>query len=362
MKKRIIQIVIAIIVIVGLGFIITTNISKSTEKNVIKIGVAVPMTGNQAFVGEGIKDAVLLAQKNLKDTKYKYELVFEDVPVDPKIAASAAQKLINIDKVDAIIDAYAPIGNTIAPIAEKAQVVHINIAFDPRAAVGDYNFINFTTPSTSAKSFLAEMNKRGLKNLGIFRLNNPGIIAVYNAVKTLAPEYGIKIVSDEQFQPGERDFRDIITKSSKSKADIYALLSIPPELDILAKQMNDLNLHNQTSIIYFELSANKSLYEGLWSVGFGGVTDSFEKEFKNTYNKEITYGVPNSYDAFNIIVQASEVYSGVDKPNAKFIVSEIMNLKNLEGVLGDLKINSDGIIDSAVQVKIVKNGILVPVK
>jgi branched-chain amino acid transport system substrate-binding protein len=359
--KKIIGLVV-VIAIVLFGIIALTNKDGSGNNNTIRIGIAVPLTGNQGFVGEGIRDAVLLAQSKLNNTKYKYDFVFEDVQVNPQMAASAAQKLINIDKVDAIIDAYAPIGDTIAPIAEKAKVVHINIAFDPRAAIGEYNFIDFTTPNTSVKAFLEEMKSRGLTKLGIFRLNNPGILAVYGAIKELSPEYGISIVSDEQFQPGERDFRDIVTKGTKNKADIYALLSIPPELDILAKQMKDLGIKNQTSVIYFELSPNKSLYEGLWSIGFGGVDNAFEKEFKDTYKRELAYGAPNSYDSVNIIVAAAEAYTGKGKPSATDIANQMANLKDLSGVLGKLSINSDGIIDSGVQVKIVKDGVLVPVK
>ena len=360
-KNKILSLIGIIVAVLFVAFVIT-NTNSSRGDNVIKIGIAVPLTGTQGFVGEGIRDAVLLAQKKLGNTKYKYDFVFEDVQVDPKMAASAAQKLINIDKVDAIIDAYAPIGNTIAPIAEKAKVVHINIAFDPRAAVGEYNFIDFTTPDTSVKAFLGEMKSRGLTKLGVFRLNNPGIMAVYNSMVKLSADYGVSIVSDEQFQSGERDFRDIIAKESKSKVDIYALLSIPPELDILAKQAKELGIKNQSSVIYFELSPNKSLYEGLWSVGFGGVDSSFEKEYKDTYKRELAYGAPNSYDSVNIIVRAAEAYTGKGKPTATFIADEMMNLKGLSGVLGELNINSDGIIDSAVQVKIVKDGVLVPIK
>lgn len=360
MNKKIIGVLGLVIIIIFIGLFLK-NGDRLDQKDTIKIGVAVPMTGTNGFVGEAIRDALLLAQKKSSNTKYKYEIVFEDVQVDPKMAASAAQKLINIDRVDAIIDAYAPVGNTIAPIAEKAKVVHIAIAFDPRAAEGEYNFINFTTPDTSVRAFLSELKKRNITTLGIFRLNNPGIIAVYDSIKALAPDYGVTIKFDEQFQPGERDFRGIIVKALKSKADIFTLLSIPPEIDILAKQMFDLNIHNITTVIYFELSPNKSIYEGLWSIGFGEVNKDFIREFKDTYNKEIAFGTPNAYDAFNIILNVAESYNGAGKPTTKYLADQITKLKGYVGVLGELKVNPEGIIDSAVRVKTVKDGVLVPV-
>jgi branched-chain amino acid transport system substrate-binding protein len=360
MNKKIWSIVGVIIVLVLL--VIGLNNNRIGEKTVIRIGVAVPMTGNNGFAGEGIRDAINLAQSKLKNTKYKYDVIFEDTQVDPKSAATVAQKLITIDKVDAIIDAYAPIGNIIAPIAEETQVVHIGIAFDARAAEGEYNFIHFHTPDTSARAFLTEMDKRGLKTLGIFHLNNPGILAVYNSIVKLSSEYGIEIVSDQEFKSGDRDFRSIIIKSAVNKADLYAVLSIPPELDILSKQMKELGLGNMSTAIYFELSPNKSLYEGLWSIGFGAASDVFVKEYKDVYKKDIAFGGPNAYDAFNLIVNAAESYKGEDKPSTKYIADQIQNLKDYDGVLGRLTVDEAGIIDSPVLVKTVKNGVMVSIE
>lgn len=335
---------------------------KVSDDNVIKIGVAVPLTGNNGFAGESVRNAIILAQKKLVDTKYKYSVVFEDTQVDPKSAATVAQKLIDIDKVDAIIDAYAPIGVTISPLTEKARVLHIGIAFDPRIANGEYNFINFVTPDTAVKKFLAEMNKRGLSTLGIFHLNNPGILAVNESLIRLSPQYGIKVTTNQEFQSGERDFRSIITKAELTKPQIYAVLSIAPEIEILTKQLKEFGLNNLTTVIYFETSPNKTLYEGLWSVGFGQSSSKFEEEYRGTYNSDLSWATPNAYDSFNLIVKSAEAYTGQGKPSTKFIANQIQNLKNYYGVLGQLNVDDRGIIDSSVLIKVVKSGVLVPIE
>lgn len=358
MNKKIWSIVGIVLVI----FLVIGLTNNRPETATIKIGVAVPLTGNNAFAGEGIRNAINLAKDKLGKTKYKYEVIFEDTNTDPKSAATSAHKLIDIDKVDAIIDAYAPIGVTIAPLAERAKVVHIGIAFDPRVAEGKYNFINFITPDTAVRVFLSEMQKKGLSTLGILHINNPGILAVDKSLHKLSPEYGIRIVTDQEFQSGDRDFRSIITKAETSKPQIYALLSIAPELDILAKQMQELNLKNLTTVIYFETTPNKSLYEGLWSVGFGKSSADFEQEYKKVYGKDFSWAVPNSYDAFNLIISATESYTGENKPSSDYIANYLQNVKNYNGVLGKLNVDEAGIIDSPALVKIVRDGVLVPVE
>ena len=359
-NKKIIAIlaVLAVVVFILIG----TASHNQNQAKTIRIGAVLPLSGVQAFVGEGMKNALELALQNLDTTKYNYELIVEDGAFDVKTSISAANKLIEVDKVDAIIDAYAPIGNAISPITEKAKVVHIDIAFDPKIAEGDYNFILFTTPETAARSFLGEMQKRGLKKLGIFRVNNQGIASVHASIDELADKYGITIVSDEVFQPGERDFKGIIAKSARGKADLYALLALSPELEILAQQLHEQNIHNLSSTIYFELAKDKSVFEGLWSIGYGKTSSDFDARYKAAYGRELGFGSANVYDAFNVIVQAAESVAGQNKPTSQHIAEKIQSIKDFEGVLGKLHVNDIGIIDTPTMVKVVKDGKLVPVE
>ena len=356
MNKKIQYIVGVIIIVLVVLLIVISN--KPKDATTIKIGAILPLTGSQAFVGGGLKNSLTLALKDLekKNLKYKYEVIFEDTQFDPKTAVTLAQKLIDIDHVDAIVDAYAPIGNAISPITEAKKVIHIGIAFDPKIAEGKYNFLLFTKPDTAASSLLGEMQKKGIKNIGVFHVNNQGILAVYHSLQKLSKDYGITITADGEFQPGERDFRGIIAKSIKAKPDIYVLLALSPELEILAKQMNEQGLHNQTSTIYFELAQDKNVFNGLWSIGYSQTNPDFENEYKAEYNQDMTFGIPNMYDAFNLIVNSAESYTGGGKPSADYIADKIQNIKDVQGSLGTLNINSDGIIDSPTTVKIMKDG------
>ncbi len=345
-------------------------INGQSSDKIIKIGVVLPLTGSQAFAGESMKNSLIIAQKDLEDkqnlgkaVKYQYKLIFEDDAFDAKTAANAAQKLISVDKVDAIIDAYAPIGNVISPIAENNKIVHIGVAFDPKIAVGEYNFLLFTTPDTAAKTFLAELQKKGIHRLGIIKVNNQGILSVDSALAKYAHDYNIEIVSNEMFQPGQRDFRDLIVKSSKTNAEIYALLALSPEIEVLSKQMSDLGLHNQTTVIYFEVVPNKSVFEGLWSVGYGKISDDWNNEYRKTYGSDPGFGAANVYDAFNVIVAASESSDDASrKPKTEYIANQIQGMSEFDGVLGILHINSDGIIDTPASIKVIKNGKMVVVE
>ena len=347
--------IIGIVLVIAVVFAVRDS---GPSRDTIKIGAILPLTGNQAFIGEGIRNALDLALRNIGKTRHSYELIVEDNGFDVKTSITAARKLIEIDKVDVIIDAYAPIGNAVSPITQKEGITHISIAFDPKIAEGAYNFILFTTPETAARSFLAEMRKRDLKTLSIFRVNNQGIAAVHASIEAHAMEYGVRIVSDEVFQPGERDFKGLIARSMSAKPDLYALLALSPELEVLAKQLHDQKIQAISSTIYFELAKDKTPFEGLWSIGYGAVDPSFEDEYRKMYGRELGFGAANAFDAFGVVVRAAEQLHPAEVSSAA-LADNIQNMASYDGVLGTLYIDQAGIMDTPTLVKVVREGRLV---
>lgn len=118
------------------------------ERQTVIVGVSLPLTGDVAMLGQSAKNAILLAQEQLpKNLKYDYKLVFEDDQFKPALGATVANKLINIDNADALVSFGSPVGSVISPIAEKAQILHVNdFASASQVADGDYNFVHYTPP------------------------------------------------------------------------------------------------------------------------------------------------------------------------------------------------------------------------
>ena len=98
MKKTIITLSLIIVALLSVNLF---RPEKTTE--IIKIGVVSPLTGGKAQIGEGLKEAIKLGQKDFGPTKKQYEFIFEDSAGEVAKSATAVQKLISIDKVDALI-------------------------------------------------------------------------------------------------------------------------------------------------------------------------------------------------------------------------------------------------------------------
>src|SRR3989338_389957 len=142
------------------------NPHPQSSSETIRIGVIAPLSGDVAFIGEGMRNAFVLAQSQ-NPQGYKYELIFEDGKFDPTTSLTAAQKLIYQDKVKAIITFSSGIGKVISPLAQKEQVIHFAIASDPTIAAGLYNFIHWTPPAEENRVFVQELQNRNINKLAI---------------------------------------------------------------------------------------------------------------------------------------------------------------------------------------------------
>lgn len=360
MKSQKMLLMLVVITVILTALSVLHKSSAVGGKETIKIGYIVPLTGNVAFLGEGVKRAAELAVADLnkKDNKYNYELVFEDDAFTPAKTATAANKLINFDKVDAVVTVASAAGGVANPIAEKAGVIHFGIASDPVIAKGNYNFINWTPPAEEVKVFVAEAQKKNIKRIAVFGQQISGITAVIDELKRQIPGTELDIVSEDISNFGDKDFRTQIQKAKAANPDYVLLLMFSPELEIVTKQIREAGIRTPlTAIESFELSDNPALFEGLWYVNSADPTSSFSSKYQAAYGKNPTIATPNAYDIVGLIAEATEKFSGESKPTASDIVGELIKINSYNGAMGNnISIGKDHIVVSKAVVRMIKGG------
>lgn len=330
------------------------------DKETFKIGVVAPLSLDYAFLGESIKNSLLMAQDELTITKYNYEIIFEDSQNQAKLDASGAHKLLDVDKVDAIISFGSTSGPIVTPIASKANTLHYSISVQPYIAKGMTNFIHWA-PSKALNGRMAEvMKKKGINKYGVLRSTTWEGWAIYkDDLNKTARELGLEMVTDQTFQADTTDFRTQIAKAKKAGAEIYVLYCGSPAIEILAKQLREAGDNTPlTSVGSFDLTTNKQLFEGQWYVGAAQAHDDFIKAYKKRYDKEPAVAGPNAYDIFMLINHALN-NSGAPadkKPSSEEIARELLKIRNYPGSLGNLTIIEEGITMSDVDLKMIKNG------
>jgi len=354
MNKTLTWVIVIVIVIVG-GYYLFFNKKEpfdAAQGEPIKIGIIAPLTGPGAIFGNSLVKAIEMAQEDLGKTKNKYEVIIEDDGTNPGQSASAAKKLIEIDKVKAIISATSGTGNAIKPLAAAGKVIQICIGCaDLSIGDGTYNYTNAILPAEDAAFWADEAAKRGLKKVAILSQIHPGINVVVDEIKNQASLKGLSVVYEERFDGSVRDFKTIIAKAKISNPDTYFIISFPPSIDIIGQELRTLGVKQVSTIAGFAISANPEIFNDYWFVDAYIADPSFLKRFRERY-PEIRLSPrtgPHSYDTFTMLVKGFE--------SGKEISQYLTELTEYTGIVGEtIKAIGSGNFSSKPAAWIMKNG------
>lgn len=299
-----IAIAIVVIVLVFIGY----KGSRTTSSEAIRIGLIAPLTGPGEVFGKSVSNAIIMAEEDLEGTKHQYKVLVEDDGTNPAQSASAARKLIDVDKVQALISMTSGTGNAVKPIAAASRIPNICICSDVSVAESPYNFTNLILPDDEATGWLVEAAKNKVKSIAILHQNQQGINAIVDSIEKLAPEYGISVLFKQKFDPAVRDFKTVIAQAAATKPDLFYIVAFPPSLDIIGQQLTDLGITNISASATFGISAKPEIFEGKWyndaDVADLAFRERFEKHFPG-----IRFNVrsaPFGYDSFMMIVNGFE--------------------------------------------------------
>ncbi len=364
-NKKTIWITVGVIVVVAVIAIVAFSSGSNKQpavKQTVKIGLALPLTGGAAFLGESSRNAAQMALSDAGQTKYNYDLVIEDDAFNPAKTATVVTKFVNIDKVSAIITFGSGTSNAAAPINENAKIPRFGLASDPTSAIGDYNFIHWTPPFKEGQLSASEMVKKGYKNVAIVDTNHSGTLAVTNSVKEALKNTSVKIASYDLTNVGDKDFRTIITKIKALKPDIVLVEMFSPEIEIFAKQMKELGVKiPMTSVETFEWSNDPSLFEGMWFISDAKITPSFAEKYQAKFNDGPKPGATYVYDLVTLFINNQEKADHALSPT-EMRDSIIKTGYENSPIFGNIQIDKDGFFITNASVKMIKNGkaVLIP--
>ncbi len=327
------NIVICICVVFKMSFAIA-----DAEPIKIKIGASLPMSGDLAYVGVDILRGLELAKKDFDSDKVKYEIIVEDDSYLGKNAATAGIKLLNIDKVDAIISLW-DMAEIIAPIAEKSEVPHFAIRWNPHIAEKySYTMTIESTYISYVNSWVDLLKDMRIKSVSIIREEVEGWNLGADLMKTLLLKEDIKLNEEIVYLRSESDHRTIIMKVLRKKPEMVLFLTNPPHNEIFIKRLKEANPEQRFSG-YFEIMDNIGLVENMPFVAQLEPAPWFIKKFEDSYHQKIAARAPQSYDIVAVINDSLGGHTG--KPTGGQIVSHISAIHDFPGASGML--NSKGL-------------------
>lgn len=358
MKKKLI--ILGLILLVVVGYFIFQPKQSGSNKPVIKIGMIGPLTGNLAHWGDAMKKGLLFAEKRMDESnnKYQYELIFEDNQGKPALTASLAHKLLDVDKVEAIVSVFTPMTKIISPIVEEKKKIYFGSTWMNELAAPKHTFLHWPLIKKEANLLAEEIVARGYKRPAIFTLNHKGFDKGLKELRSALKAKGLPFVFEERVNSGTRDFKSAILKAKQNQPDLYIMNLFPPELGIVIKQLKE--TVEKPAITGLELHEYELNWESINGTFFSGPVypeEAFMKAWEEHFGDARLPLAPQYYDIFNILVYGFENTPGTGgMPIIDDVIKAIKARKTFKGSFGMMKMQSDGFVDSPVAIMEMRDG------
>src|SRR5215203_2285940 len=333
------------------------NATTANTGDTIKVGVYGDLTGQTSSFGQSTKNGVELAVDEINNAGgvngKKIQLVIEDDQGRPEQAKTVVSKLINQDKVQAIIGEVASTNSlAAAPVAQEAKIPMITpSSTNPKVTeVGDYiSRVCFVDPFQG--SVMAKFSANTLKAKTAAILGDVNSDYSKGLTQFFEEEFsrlGGKVVAKEAYTQTDPDFKGQLTKIRNLNPDIIYIPGYYGQVGIIAKQARELDMNMPL------LGGDGWDSPELWKLGGAALKNTyisnhysaenpapeiqnFVKAYKAKFNVEPDSLAALAYDAAKVLADAIKRAGGTDSAKLR---DAINSTKDFPGVTGKISLDA----------------------
>jgi len=358
----------------GLGFTATSVQAADT----IKVGVSLPLTGDWAEYGDFIKKSVNMVVDKANNeggiNGKKIELVIADSRGDPKESVLIAEKFVaDPDIIAEIGDFSSSSCMAAAPIYEKASMAQVS----PTSSHPDFtkkgkNMFRVIGTQATEGPYNAKwaMDGFGAKTAATIYINNDWGVAANKYFTEAFEKMGGKIIAQEAFAPGEKDFSSVMSKIKRANPDVLYLPVFYADGAAIMSQARRVH-YKPTVLSTGSLFSDKLIEQGgksvegvMTSVAYfpnnpRAESQAFTKAFNAKHGKMPNMFAAVGFDAASLVVAALKKSGAKDRAS---IGMALDSLGSFKGVTGDFDYSkSHDPVKEYAKIAI-KDGKWVPVK
>ena len=356
--------------------IITVSLSCSnqpdaTNRSTVKIGFFGDLSGPTYNFGESARNGVLMAAEEINQAGgingQRIDVVFEDDKGSPEAAAQLTGRLIEKDKVVALIGAGAS-GNSLAA-APKAQAAKIPLiapsSTNPAVTqVGDFVFracyIDAFQGEVMAKFAANTLKARTAAVMLDF--NSPYSRGLTDYFEYSFARLAGNIVAKQSYKQGDADYRGQLSVIKAANPDVIYIPGYYGDVALIAKQARQMGLNVPL------LGADGWDAPELWELGGDALNDSYIsnhysaddpapniQKFVQDYRQRYRNLTPDAhaalaYDALRFLAEAIQKANSTEGQKVR---DALAGTKNFTGITGSISMDRDrNAVKSAVILKL----------
>ena len=329
----------------------------AAEAGPVKIGVYLPLTGQNAFGGQLELEGVRLAHKEMPTVLGRpVDLVVVDNKSDKVEAANAVKRLVERDKVVALIGTYgSSLAMAGAEVAEKAKVPGVGTSCtNPLVTQGKKYYFRacFIDPYQGAAAATYAYENLGLKKAAVLMdMTNDYAVGLSSFFTRSFKKLGGEVVANLKYSSGDQDFTAQLTELISKKPDIVFMPAYFAEGAIIMKQARELGakfrlmgadaMDNPDTLKLGGKAAGGFLHTTFpydpQMPNMSAEAKRFTEAWKAVYpEKETNVNGALGYNTYFLILDAIKRANSA-KPEA--IAKALAETKNLPTALGSLTIN-----------------------
>lgn len=277
----------------------------------IKVGVVLPLTGEQAKFGEIEKNSFLMCLEEVNKAGgingRPIELIMEDDTGKPDVGRSAVEKLISRDNVVMLTGGYSSsVTYAMCAVAQQRKVpflVTTGSADDITEKGWDYVF-RINPPVSEYTKALETFLQEVVKPQSVAVLHENSLFGQSGSKEfiKLCEGMGIKVLMKEGYEHGAVDFKPILIKAKAAKPDFVYMISYVMDAALLIRQSKELDFNPKLFVggaAGFTLpefvknagdAAEYCFSADLWTAG---VPYKGAKEYYESYVKK--FNIPTEY-------------------------------------------------------------------
>ena len=336
---------------------------QASAQEAYKIGAIFSITGPGSSLGIPERDTALMLEGELNakggvkgpDGKmHPVKIVIYDDASDETKAVLAAKKLIDEDKVTAIIGTTLS-GTSLAILdtVQKAEVPLVSCAAAIKIVepVAERKWV-FKTPQSDyliVGVLVDHLKAKGLTTVGWLNVDYAFGQLGWLAFEKAAQKAGLTIVANEKFGQKDVDMTPQLTRVKAANPQAVVIWSIPPSASIATKNYADLGIkapmfqsHGVGNKKYIELAgpaSNGVLFPAGKLLVAEQLTDNdpqkavllaYAKDFEAKYGPRNTFG-GHAWDALYIVLGAMQK-AGTDRAKVRSAIEATRNFVGITGV------------------------------
>src|SRR3989449_1710885 len=297
------------------------SILAAQTRDPFPIGTFVPLTGAGVSYGPDMQRAVVAVVERINKAGGIHgrpvQLFHEDDQTNAEAGVRAARKLIDVNKVVAIVSTWASaVTLAVRPLCVEAKVFVIGVSGADAVTQGDHKgYIARTQPNTQLQGRMYAkfaVSKKEWKRVAYLALQTPSAVSFGDAFTGVLKAAGVTITDNFIYEDKKPSYRSEVTRVIATNPDLIMLEGYTPDSVVMAKDLYRAGYKGAILGPTFAINAKfiegvgAEVAEGIWNMDRAPLFDSpAYKEFSAAVPRgDQSPYAPQAWDQMTLVALA----------------------------------------------------------